>query len=137
MITALGRPIGVWFASVGYVLLSLPAMWMVARFYLERPPLSPAQQAYFDGLGVVDYALEIGLGLMTLVGLALLFFLRQRAVTVLGFAFAANALVSLIHILKTNWLVVDGSIGILIGPLIQLAIYRYAWRLRQRGVLLR
>ena len=131
----LKRPIGVWIASVGYLLLQMPAAWLVLQFYLETPPLTEAQRAYFGSLGWLDYAIGAGTSLLMIVGLVDLFSLRRTAVALLGVAFAVDASYSLVHVLTTNWVEADGSIGALMGPVVQLAIYRYAWRLGKQGVL--
>lgn len=66
--------------------------------------------------------------------LVYLFMLRKRAVPLFGAAAVCSAFWTVVHVSQRSGLP-DGGIGMLTGPLWSLLIYRYVWRLRQKGVL--
>ena len=129
------RPLGVWFICVGWVVWLIPGLWFLMRFYLDKPALSDAQQAYFESVGVVSQAIGAATGLVFVVGLVSLFRLRRTAVPLLGIAVVCTTVHLLWHAVMTNWAALGLGLGAVIGLLVYLAIYGYAWRLRRQGLL--
>ncbi len=132
------RPVWVWviciyiFLSVGFYILSF------ALTLSGAVPLTPAQQAYFPGLGVVNYGSIIGLALLNLTAMAFLFVLRKIAVTLFGASLLLNVGFTLVHAATTTWeqaIGWSGLVGVLIGWGILAAVFLYARHLRQTGVL--
>jgi hypothetical protein len=118
--------------SVGFTLLSFMLMLAGAL------PLTPAQQAYFAGLGPFDYIMSLGLGLLTLTATVLLFLLKRAAVPLFAASFVLNISFMLVHAFATNWaqaLGGSGLVGAFIGWGILGAVALYSRHLRQASVL--
>ncbi len=132
------RPAWVWVItifyvfSVGFTLLSFMLILSGAL------PLTPAQQAYFAGLGPFDCIMSIGLGLLTLTATVLLFLLRRAAAPLFAASFVLNLGFTLVHAVATNWaqaLGGSGLVGAFIGWGILGAVALYSRHLRQASVL--
>lgn len=132
------RPKLIWVISGLYV---LSAGWTVLSFFLVYGGLVPQTEAesnYFANLTALDHFTTVALGLLTMAAAIFLFLLRRVAVTLFALALTFNILFSLVHALRTSWVEALGSAG-LVGAfaawLIMGAIYLYARRQAQSGVL--
>lgn len=132
------RPIGVWVVSVGYMVVTIWSARLAALFYFNRPQLPPAEDQYFRSIGTLDYAIWVGGFLLTVTATVSLFRLRKLAVTLFGVGLICAGIYSAIQAVTTNYLEMLGDgkgLSALLPLLVQLALYRYAWGLRERGVL--
>jgi hypothetical protein len=133
-----GRPLLVWIITVFF---GLSAVWTLVSFALilsGAVPLPPAAREYYARLGILDYALTIGVSALNLWGIVLLFLLRARAVKVILAALAVTLLINAYQVLLKGLapaLGGAGSMGMVIGPSLWAAILFYAWRLKAKGVL--
>ena len=136
--TTTKRPAWVWVITIFYVLsvgFTLVSFLLVLSGAL---PMTPAQRAYFAGLGPLDYAMSLGLGLLTLTATVLLFVLRKAAVPLFAASLFLNLGFTLAHALTTIWaqaLGGSGLVGALTGWGILAAVALYSRHLRQAGVL--
>lgn len=133
-----GRPVLVWVITVFF---GLSAVWTLVSFALVSSgavPLPPAAREYYDGLGILDYALTVGVSALNLWGIVLLFLLRARAVKVILAALAVALLINAYQFLFKGLapaLGGAGGLGMVIGLLLWAAVLFYAWRLKAKGVL--
>jgi hypothetical protein len=106
--------------------------------YSGAIPLNAAQQAYYRRLGVVDYLSSMAVGLITAVAVVQLVRLRKSAVVAFGATLALNAALWLVQFLRggiTQALGGSGLVGALLGLVLLSAVFLYARRLREKGVL--
>jgi mannose/fructose/N-acetylgalactosamine-specific phosphotransferase system component IIC len=132
------RPVWVWVISVLY---GLSAIWTPISFYLIYAglvPLNAAQKAYFDGLGVIDWAVTVAVSLIMLAAVVALFLLRRVSVKLWGMAVVFSVLSYLYNAMAKNWLAaldVASIIGAAVGFALVVAIFFYTKRLDARGFL--
>jgi hypothetical protein len=135
---AIKRPGWVWAISIFF---GVSAGWTLLSFALIRAgavPLSAAQIAYFDSLGVLDYVLSIGIGLANFSGAVALFLLRRVAFYLFASALTANLLTTLWHVVTKGWVAALGGAGVVgavIGLGLLFGVCVYSRRLLQLGVL--
>lgn len=132
------RPIWVWvisifyFFSAGYTLLSF---YLIHSGFVQ---LSPAQQAYFDNLSTLDYAITILSGSANFLAAIVLFLLKKQAYYLFLGAFCAGVILTILHSISKGWMEAlggSGLIGMLIGWGIAISVITYSKRLINRGIL--
>jgi hypothetical protein len=145
--TSMRRPAWVWVISIFFLFSFGYTLICSALVRSGAMPLTPAQRAYFSGLGVFHTAIIVSCGLLTLTATAFLLALRKIAVTLFGISFwldvgfaVVNSLAhySLGHSGAANWFqVMAGSPLVLmfLGWRCNALLFFYARSLRQRGVL--
>jgi hypothetical protein len=132
------RPGWVWAISIFY---GLSAIWTPFSFYLIYSgliPLNAAQKAYFDGLGILDWAVTVAVSLIMLAAVVSLFLLKRVSVKLWGAAVVLSVLSYLYNAIAKNWLAaldVGSMIGAVIGFALVVAIFFYTKRLDARGYL--
>ena len=75
------RPAGVWIVSAYFAVSIAGTVISLAQLLEGEMPLTPAQQAYFDKLGPIDYIGGATTLFLSSWGAIELFRLRKRAVT--------------------------------------------------------
>ncbi len=137
-LAAAKRPKLVWvvflfyIVSVGYTALSF------VLIFAGVVPMAPAQATYFKNLSLFDWAITALLGLFNVAAAIAIFQLRKVAVYLFTASLALMLLQTLMHVLTTNFLAAlsgAGTVGLLIGYAILIAVCLCAWRLKARGVL--
>jgi hypothetical protein len=132
------RPGWVWAISIFYGLSAIYTPFSFYLIYAGLIPLAPAQKAYFDGLGVIDWAVTAVGSLIMLAAVVSLFLLKRGTVKLWGAAVGFSILSYLYNALAKNWLAAinaAGLIGAVIGFALIVAIFFYAKRLDARGYL--
>lgn len=132
------RPILVWVIFLFYLVSSVQVI--VAMFFVAAGgvDMAPEQQAYLAKFSTLDRVIGYVNAAVTLVGVTLLFGLRQQAVNVLALAFALNLFSTTVVWIKTDPAAVTSATGLLaqgLGIAIFGAVVYYAWRLEKRGML--
>ena len=129
-------------------------VWVVFLFYLLSTgftalsyllilsgviPITPEQATYFGTLSAFDWVITLLTGLLNAAGAIAIFRLRKIAFHLFSAAFAIVILQTLVHTITTNFVAAlggSGAAGALVGYGILLAVCVYAWKLKERGVLL-
>lgn len=84
------RPVGVWVISIFYV---ISAGWTLLSFVLVLTgtiTLNEAQRVYFASLGIVDWLLSLGIGVLGITAAVSLFLLRRVTVPLFATALVLN-----------------------------------------------
>jgi hypothetical protein len=132
------RPGWVWAISILY---GLSAIYTPLSFYLIYSgviPLAGAQKAYFDGLGIVDWAAAAIGALIMLAAVVALFLLKRVSIKLWGTAIVFSVLSFIYNATSKNWLAaldIGSLIGAAIGLALVIAIFFYTKRLDARGYL--
>jgi hypothetical protein len=132
------RPIWVWLLSLFFL---LSAIWTLLSFYMiwsGAIPLGPTQQAYFDRLTPIDYALTIVIGLLNLSAAIALFLLRKIARDLFLASLGLSLILVAWQAATKGWVEALGGagfVGVLIGYILLIVVCIYAWHLRKKGVL--
>jgi hypothetical protein len=131
------RPLLVWVIFLFILVASGGSLASFALIYSGRAPMSPAMKAYFQSMGIFDYATTALLLALNIAGVILLFRLRKSAVPLLVGASALNVALTIRAELVTNWAQALGSnsSAAISGLGMALAIAWYADRLKRRGLL--
>ena len=119
------RPFGVWLILTFYV-------FATCFLYIELLSLV----SYFPNLGVLVIGALAG-GAINIIAAVLLFRMRRSAVVLFGISFVFSTAMTIRGLVGSNWKAMDAANlgGTTIGWLIALAIFLYALKLRQRGIL--
>ena len=119
------RPFGVWLILVFYVLGT--GFLCVELMSLVR---------YFPNLGLLVLGAIAG-AVFNVIAAVLLFRMRRSAVLLFGIAFILGTAMTIRGLVGSSWKATDAAnLGaITAGWLVNLAIFLYAMRLRQRGLL--
>jgi glucose dehydrogenase len=119
------RPFGVWLILAFYV---------VATCFLSVELLSLV--SYFPNRGLFVLGAIAG-GAVNIIAAVLLFRMRRSAVVLFGISFVFSTVMTIRGLVGSNWKTMDAGspAAITVGWLIALAIFLYALRLRQRGIL--
>jgi len=127
-------------------------VWVVFLFYLfsvvytglsffpifSAISVTPEQVAYFRNLSTFDWAIMGVIAALNLAGATSMIQLRKIAFPLFATSLALSILQTLVHAFTTNFTTALGGVGALsvgIGFAIAIAVCVYAWRLRERGVL--
>jgi len=127
-------------------------VWVVFLFYLfsvvytglsffaifSGSIYTPEQIAYFRNLSTFDWAILGVTAALNLAGATSIFQLRKIAFPLFATSLALSILQTLVHAFTTNVTTAyggAGALGVGIGFAIAIAVCVYAWRLRERGVL--
>jgi hypothetical protein len=132
------RPVWVWAISIFY---GFSAIYTPLSFYLIYSglvPLAPAQKAYFDGLGIVDWVVTALGALIMLAAVVALFLLKRVSIKLWGGALVFGILNNLYYAIAKNLFAVFNTmslIGTAVGFILIVAIFFYTKRLDARGYL--
>jgi hypothetical protein len=132
------RPGWVWVISIFY---GLSAIYTPLSFYIIYSglvPLAAAQKAYFDGLGIVDWAITAVGALIMLAAVVALFLLKRVSIKLWGAAIVIGILNNLYNAIAKNLFAVvniASLIGTAVGFILIVAIFFYTRRLDARGYL--
>jgi uncharacterized MnhB-related membrane protein len=132
------RPGWVWVISIFYGLSTIYTPLSFYIIYSGLVPLAGAQKAYFDGLGVVDWAVTAVGALIMLAAVIALFLLRRVSIKLWGAVIVFSVLSYLYNVIAKNWLAaldIAGIIGAAVGFTLIVAIFFYTRRLDARGYL--
>jgi hypothetical protein len=132
------RPAGIWlicifyFASAGCALAS---SWLIL---FSDVTVSAGQAAYFARLSWIDYAISIGMNVLSLTAAASLFRMRRSAVTLFQAILVLNAVLWGYHITAKGW-TEAASPGVVIYAVVAWVVLigavLYSRSLRARGFL--
>jgi hypothetical protein len=132
------RPKLVWVVFLFYLLSTGYTALSYFLIFSGVIPVTPEQATYLGNLSAFDWVITLLTGLLNAGGAIAIFRLRKIAFHLFSAAFAIVILQTLVHTITTNFVAAlggSGAVGALIGYGILLAVCVYAWKLKERGVL--
>jgi len=132
------RPGWVWAISILYGFSAIYTPLWFYLIYSGLVPLVPAQKAYFDKLGIVDWAVTAIGALIMVAAVVALFLLKRVSIKLWGAAIVFALLNNLYNAIAKNLFAIFNMmslIGTIVGFILIVAIFFYTKRLDARSYL--
>jgi hypothetical protein len=132
-----GRPFWVWAITIFYGLGTLWSLLSVFLIATNAITVDEASRAYWDKQSALDHAITVVNSIVSLCSLALLFFMRARAIGFMYAALVISVLTTLYQLAAKDLAAAlagsGGLVGLLIGFVLWIVVIWYANGLRRAG----